>query len=93
MIGFVYFDRPETFFDGLMGVVDIDIFLRGTHGLFLGGHSQAYLRESSFTKLCGFRRMTLFSEIRRTRKDAVFVKGTSSFPNKQVNMSPLNYDS
>ena len=92
MIGFVYFDRPETFFDGLMCVVDMDISL-GTHELFLGGHSQAYLRESSFTKLGGFRRMILFSEIRRTRKDAVFVKGTSSFPNKQVNMLLLNYDS
>lgn len=29
MIGFVYFDRPETFFDGLMGVVDMHIFLNG----------------------------------------------------------------
>lgn len=29
MIGFVYFDRPETFFDGLMGVVDMDILLNG----------------------------------------------------------------
>lgn len=37
MIGFVYFDRPEAFFDGLMGVVDMDIFFRVTHGLFLGG--------------------------------------------------------